>query len=78
MAASSRQRARPTRTAPPVTSARRPESVELTLTEGRFHQVKRMFAHFGYEVQRLHRSRFGEYTLGDLPTGQWREVPRPD
>jgi len=52
--------------------------VELTLTEGRFHQVKRMFAHFGYEVQRLHRSRFGEYTLGDLPTGQWREVPRPD
>jgi 16S rRNA pseudouridine516 synthase len=40
--------------------------VELTLTEGRFHQVKRMFAHFGYEVVRLHRSRFGEYTLGEL------------
>ena len=52
--------------------------VELTLTEGRFHQVKRMFAHFGYTVQRLHRSRFGEYTLGDLPAGQWRAVPRPD
>lgn len=51
--------------------------VELTLTEGRFHQVKRMFAHFGYEVQRLHRSRFGEYTLGDLPPGQWREVRPP-
>ena len=51
--------------------------VELTLTEGRFHQVKRMFAHFGYEVQRLHRSRFGAYTLGDLAPGQWREVPRP-
>jgi 16S rRNA pseudouridine516 synthase len=52
--------------------------VELTLTEGRFHQVKRMFAHFGYEVQRLHRSQFGTYTLGDLPAGQWREAPRPD
>ena len=51
--------------------------VELTLTEGRFHQVKRMFAHFGYEVQRLHRSRFGDYTLGDLACGQWREVQRP-
>lgn len=51
--------------------------VELTLTEGRFHQVKRMFAHFGYEVLRLHRSRFGEYTLGGLAPGQWREVPRP-
>jgi len=41
--------------------------VELTLTEGRFHQVKRMFAHFGYEVCRLHRSRFGDYTLGLSP-----------
>ncbi len=51
--------------------------VELTLTEGRFHQVKRMFAHFGYEVRRLHRSRFGDYTLGDLAPGQWREGPRP-
>lgn len=52
--------------------------VELTLTEGRFHQVKRMFAHFGYEVRRLHRSRFGSYSLGDLPVGCWRETPRPD
>ena len=51
--------------------------VELTLTEGRFHQVKRMFAHFGYEVVRLHRSRFGEYTLGELRPGEWREAPRP-
>ena len=50
---------------------------ELTLTEGRFHQVKRMFAHFGYEVVRLHRSRFGEYTLGELRPGEWREAPRP-
>jgi 16S rRNA pseudouridine516 synthase len=45
--------------------------VELTLTEGRFHQVKRMFAHLGYEVCRLHRSRFGDYTLGALAPGQW-------
>ena len=51
--------------------------VELTLTEGRFHQVKRMFAHFGYEVRRLHRSRFGEYALGDLAPGQWRATRPP-
>ena len=52
--------------------------IELTLTEGRFHQVKRMFAHFGYEVRRLHRSRFGSYSLDALPVGCWREVPRPE
>ena len=49
--------------------------VELTLIEGRFHQVKRMFDHFGYQVCRLHRSRFGEYTIGDLAPGQWRVLP---
>jgi 16S rRNA pseudouridine516 synthase len=51
--------------------------VELTLHEGRFHQVKRMFAHFGYEVCRLHRSRFGDYTLDDLAPGQWRALVPP-
>ena len=51
--------------------------VEITLTEGRFHQVKRMFAHLGYEVCRLHRSRFGDYTLGDLASGQWRALQPP-
>jgi 16S rRNA pseudouridine516 synthase len=51
--------------------------VEITLTEGRFHQVKRMFAHFGNEVCRLHRSRFGDYTLGDLAAGQWRALEPP-
>jgi 16S rRNA pseudouridine516 synthase len=48
--------------------------VELTLTEGRFHQVKRMFAHFGLTVTRLHRSRFGAITVGSLAPGQWREI----
>ena len=51
--------------------------VEITLTEGRFHQVKRMFAYFGYEVCRLHRSRFGDYTVGDLAAGQWRALQPP-
>jgi 16S rRNA pseudouridine516 synthase len=48
---------------------------ELTLTEGRFHQVRRMFAAGGAHVLTLHRARFGSLELGDLPAGQWRELP---
>jgi 16S rRNA pseudouridine516 synthase len=48
--------------------------VQLTLTEGRFHQVKRMFAHFGLTVTRLHRARFGPITVEGLAPGEWREI----
>lgn len=47
----------------------------LELTEGKHHQVKRMFASQGWTVTRLHRSRFGDFELGDLPVGQWRTIP---
>jgi len=47
---------------------------ELTLTEGRYHQVRRMFASQGAEVRALHRAQFGTLALGDLPAGQWREL----
>lgn len=46
----------------------------LELTEGKYHQVKRMFASQGCTVTRLHRSRFGDFELGDLPVGQWRRI----
>ena len=49
----------------------------LELTEGKYHQVKRMFASQGWTVTRLHRSRFGEFELGDLAVGQWRTLPLP-
>ncbi len=52
-----------------------PREAELTLTEGRYHQVRRMFASQGAEVLTLHRARFGHLELGDLPAGQWREMP---
>ena len=52
-----------------------PREAELTLTEGRYHQVRRMFASQGAEVLTLHRARFGHLELGDLPAGQWRELP---
>lgn len=51
-----------------------PRTARLELIEGRYHQVKRMFASQGCTVTRLHRSRFGEFELGELAPGQWRHV----
>jgi 16S rRNA pseudouridine516 synthase len=52
-----------------------PREARLTLTEGRYHQVRRMFAAAGATVLTLHRERFGEWELGELAPGQWRELP---
>lgn len=46
----------------------------LTLTEGRYHQVKRMFGYFRNAVLRLHRERIGALTLGELPLGAYRAL----
>lgn len=48
-----------------------PRFARLTLTEGRYHQVRRMFAAIGNHVEGLHRCRVGGLELGDLPAGQW-------
>jgi 16S rRNA pseudouridine516 synthase len=45
---------------------------ELTLTEGRHRQVRRMFAASGHEVVALERVAVGPYELGDLAPGEWR------
>ena len=45
--------------------------VRLTLTEGRYHQVRRMFAAVGNHVEMLHRTAIGRLELGDLPSGAW-------
>lgn len=50
----------------------------LTLTEGRYHQVRRMFAAAGNHVVALHRSRVGGLVLGDLPEGGWRTLGGSD
>jgi 16S rRNA pseudouridine516 synthase len=52
-----------------------PREAELTLTEGRYHQVRRMFAATDSTVPTLHRAQFGDLELGDLSAGQWRELP---
>jgi 16S rRNA pseudouridine516 synthase len=51
-----------------------PRIAHLDLVEGRYHQVRRMFASQGFRVISLHRSHFGALDLGDLPAGQWRAV----
>ncbi|MBS0507649.1 MAG: pseudouridine synthase [Proteobacteria bacterium] len=47
--------------------------MDLTLTEGKYHQVKRMIAAVGNRVEALHRARIGGLSLPeDLQPGQWR------
>jgi 16S rRNA pseudouridine516 synthase len=49
------------------------KTLDMTLTEGKYHQVKRMIAAVGNHVIALHRSQIGSLVLGDdLPSGQWR------
>jgi pseudouridine synthase len=48
--------------------------IELTLHEGRKHQVKRMCAAVGHPVRRLHRSRYAGLTVGGVEPGRWREL----
>jgi 16S rRNA pseudouridine516 synthase len=68
---------RPVRAA--AAHARAPRLLELTLTEGRYHQVKRMVAAVGNRVETLHRSRIGELMLpADLAPGQWRWLDAAD
>ena len=50
-----------------------PQHLRLTLTGGKYHQVKRMVAAVGNRVEALHRSQIGGLRLPpDLPPGQWR------
>jgi 16S rRNA pseudouridine516 synthase len=46
--------------------------VRVVLSEGRYHQVKRMFGAVGNRVTSLHRSGIGALTLGTLASGAWR------
>jgi len=43
---------------------------EVTMHEGRNRQIRRTFGTLGYDVNKLHRIQFGNYSLGDLPVGK--------
>jgi 23S rRNA pseudouridine2605 synthase len=62
------------RTAPAQARLLRPDRVELTIHEGRKHQVKRMLEAVGHRVRHLHRSRYAGVDLGTLRPGAWREL----
>lgn len=48
--------------------------IEITITEGRKRQVRRMFSAVSHPVIALHRVRFGPLILGDLASASWREL----
>ena len=53
-------------------------ALRLTLTEGKYHQVKRMLAAVSNRVETIHRSQFGALSLPeDLAPGQWRWLDGP-
>lgn len=62
------------RTAPAGVRCLAPSKLELTLHEGRKHQVKRMCEAVGHPVVRLHRSRYAGLTVEGLEPGSWREL----
>ena len=64
--------------APAILEVEDPLHARLVLTEGRYHQVRRMFAAVGNHVEALHRSRVGGLTLGDLAPGNWRALDDAD
>jgi 16S rRNA pseudouridine516 synthase len=64
--------------APAVLEVLDPRRARLTVTEGRYHQVRRMFAAVGNHVEALHRSRIGGLTLGGLELGKWRPLDSAD
>ena len=55
-----------------------PRQAQLTLHEGRYHQVRRMFAAIGHHVDSLHRERIGGLVLDDLVEGKWRPLSAID
>ena len=64
--------------APAVLDVLGPRHARLTVTEGRYHQVRRMFAAAGNHVETLRRISVGELTLGELRLGEWRALDAAD
>ncbi len=53
-------------------------TARVTLQEGRYHQLKRMFGRFRNPVLGIHRCAIGGLRLADLPVGEWRELTQDE
>ncbi len=60
--------------APAVLDVLAPRHARITVIEGRYHQVRRMFAAVGNHVEGLQRISIGELTLGDMSPGVWQAL----
>jgi 23S rRNA pseudouridine2605 synthase len=61
-------------TAPARVTRVKPDTLEITIHEGRKRQIKRMCQYVGHRVAQLQRVRFGPLLLGDLPLGGHRRL----
>jgi len=55
-----------------------PRLARITLVEGRYHQIRRMFAAVGNHVESLHRHTLGGLGLDGLAVGEWRQLDAAD
>ena len=61
-------------TKPAIVERLAEKEIRLTITEGRYHQVKRMLAAVGNHVEDLHRAQIGHLTLDGLAEGEYRAL----
>ena len=64
--------------APAGLEIRAPRLARITLVEGRYHQIRRMFAAVGNHVESLQRHTLGGLDLDGLPAGEWRMLDAAD
>lgn len=61
-----------------VSASQSQSTVELTLTEGKYREVRRLFESQGRTVKRLQRIQIGKIKLGELRPGKWRTLTEPE
>ncbi len=57
-----------------VDKAKNTSMVEITIHEGKNHEIKKIFEYFNLDVLKLTRLSYGSIALGDLPSGKYRKL----